>query len=193
MLIGQKVILEEIDPANVEQLRQWRNDPSIRKYFREWRDISKDKQDCWYKDRGNNINQSHIYFQIMERMDNSNILAGSCGLHYIDWRLRSAEFGCFLAPEFIGQGLGKEALVLLFDYGFKECNFHKIWCEVYDNNTSINLYKKIGFKEEGILRDNYFHEGRYGNSTIMSILECEWREKYGDSVLWEVRGMEMNK
>ncbi|KKL78473.1 hypothetical protein LCGC14_2024540, partial [marine sediment metagenome] len=65
MLEGEKVILEEIDPENIEWVRQQRNDPEMRQYFREWKDISKDKQGRWYKDRGNNTNPNHVYFQIM--------------------------------------------------------------------------------------------------------------------------------
>jgi len=179
MLVGEKITLGEVDPENIEQLRMWRNDPSMRKFFREWKDISKDKQQQWYEERGNNTNPSHIYFQIKSK----NKLIGCCGLHYIDWRIRSVEFSIFLGVD-RGQGKGKEALVLMCDYAFKEVGVHKVWCEVYDNNPSVNLYKKVGFVEEGVLRDNYYHEGKYGNSIIMSVLENEWRAKYGDGVLW---------
>jgi len=194
MLVGKKVILEEVDPKNIEQMRVWRNDPNLRKYFREYKDISKDQQDRWYKERGNNMNPAHVYFQIMglpeldtsyplqHRIDN-RYLIGCCGLHYIDFRLRSGEFGVFLGTD-RGTGKGKEAIELLFDYGFKELNLHKIWAEVYDNNDSINLYRKIGLRDDGILRDNYFSEGKYGNSTMMSVLENEWRAQYGEAVLW---------
>ena len=73
-----------------------------------------------------------------------------------------------------GKGLGGEALFLLFDYGFREMNLHKIWCEVYDSNASVNLYRRLGFQDDGVLRDNYFHGGKYGNSIMMSVLEDEW-------------------
>jgi len=189
MLIGKKVILEEVDPENLEWLRQQRNDPEMRQYFREWKDISKDQQEWWYKDRGNNMNPNHVYFQIMQRTSagadgqgNTILgkhLAGCCGLHYVDWRIRSAEFGVFLSKETRGKGLGKEALFLLFDYGFREMNLHKIWCEVYDNNTSVNLYRKLGFRDDGVLRDNYFCNGSYGNSIMMSVLEDEWFDIHG--------------
>lgn len=180
MLSGNRVILEEIDSEYLEWLRQQRNDPELRQYFRAWKDISKDQQQVWYKERGNNTNLAHVYFQIMLKSNDgcsANDIIGCCGLHYIDWRLRSAEFGIFLAPYFQGCGYGKEALTMLCDFGFLEMNLHKIWCEVFDNNKAIGLYRKLGFKDEGVLRDNYFCNGRYGNSYVMSILEHEWKEK----------------
>lgn len=191
MLIGTKVILEEIDPINIEQMRVWRNDVSLRRYFREWKDISKEKQEQWYKDRGNNTNQEHVYFQIMSIPPYNNVasryLIGCCGLHYIDWRIRSAEFGIFLGKD-RGGGRGKEAMLLMFDFGFKEMNLHKIWCEVYDRNDAIGIYRHMGFKDEGVLRDSYFHEGKYGNSYVMSILENEWKDKHGEDPLWDMAG-----
>jgi len=195
MIAGKKVILREIEPEDIEWLREQRNKHEMRKYFREWKDISQDQQKKWYASRGNNSDPNHVYFKVLARdfkVSESTIpahLVGCCGLHYIDWRMRSAEFGVFLSEEARGIGVGKETLLLLFDYGFKEMNLHKIWCEVYDNNTSVELYRKLGFVDEGILRDNYFSEGKYGNSHVLSVLEDEWRVKHGPAPLWEVEGI----
>lgn len=176
MLKGDKVVLDAIDPNDIEWMRKQRNDQELRKYFREWKDISKDQQNEWYKARGNNSDDSHVYFRIARH---SGDLVGCCGLHYVDWRLRSAEFGVFVGLDFRGSGYGSEAIHLMFDYGFREMNLHKIYCEVYDNNKAIGVYKKIGFEEDGISRDSYFSNGKYGNSTMMSILEEEWFENNG--------------
>ena len=182
MLTGKKVILDVIDPEDIEWMRLQRNMPEMRQYFREWKEISKSQQEWWYKDRGNNTNPNHVYFKIMAinpEKKNQTKLVGCCGLHYVDWRLRAAEFGIFLSKEARGFGVGKEALWMLCDYGFREMNLHKIWCEVYDNNTSVELYRKLGFVDDGVLRDNYFNNGRYGNSIMMSLLEDEWFEANG--------------
>ena len=196
MIAGKKVILREIEPEDIEWLREQRNDPSMRRYFREWKDITKAKQEAWYESRGNNSDPNHVYFKILMKREGNHgevftRLVGCCGLHYVDWRLRSAEFGVFLSKEARGKGIAKEALQIMFDFGFKEMNLHKIWCEVYDNNTSVEFYRKLGFVDEGVLRDNYFCEGKYGNSIVMSILEHEWLEKYGDKPLWNIDGDEV--
>ena len=182
MLVGEKVILEDIDVDNLEKMRQWRNDPQLRQFFRCYKDISVNMQMDWFKERGNNSDSHHVYFQIMSKCsteEDSTMLKryfiGCCNLSYIDYRLRSAEFGIYIDPKEHGRGKGYDALKLMFSFGFDELNLHKIWCEVFDNNYSIGLYRKLGFKDEGILRDNYFHNGKYGNSIMMSILEDEWR------------------
>lgn len=53
-----------------------------------------------------------------------------------------------------GKGYGKEAMNLILDYGFNNLKLYKIQLNVLEfNNTAINLYEKIGFIREGILRE----------------------------------------
>lgn len=188
MIAGKKIVLKAIEENNIEWMRKQRNLPEMRKYYREWKEISKDQQRWWYTDRGNNMNQNHVYFEIHALNKNDyckeskyyvrgadESLIGCTGLHYVDWRLRSAEFGVFIAKDVKGKGLGVDALRTLFDYGFKEMNLHKIWAEVYNNNIALDVYTKgLGMKEDGVLRDSYFCDGKYGNSTMLSVLENEW-------------------
>ncbi len=187
MIRNDDVVLEEIDEKNLDQMRQWRNMPEMRRYFREWRDITVAKQIDWYNKTGNNSSPNNVHFQIMKydgNIDNRELI-GYCGLLNIDFRIRSAEFSVYLGSG-RGKGCGKKALLMLFDYGFKEINLHKIWCEVYDLNTAVEVYRKIGFVDEGILRDNQFCEGKYINSYRLSMLESEWKEKYGGDPLWKM-------
>jgi RimJ/RimL family protein N-acetyltransferase len=185
MLISKRLILEEIDPKNIEQLRQWRNDPSLRRYFREYRDISKDMQSKWYSGRGNNSDPEHIYFQIMERKLDSNgepiglerDLIGCCNLGYINYRLRSAEFGIYLAGS-QGKGFGKESLTMLLNFAFSDVNMHIVRAECYDFNNAIRLYRDgLGMKVDGKIRHSQFVEGEYVDSIMLSVTENEWFQK----------------
>lgn len=185
MLVSKRLILEEIAPENIEQLRQWRNDPSLRRYFREYRDISKDMQNKWYAERGNNSNPEHIYFQIMERKLDSNgepiglerELIGCCNLGYINYRLRSAEFGIYLAGS-QGKGFGRESLTMLLSFAFADINLHIVRAECYDFNNAIRLYKDgLGMKVDGKIRHSQFIEGEYVDSIMLSITENEWFQK----------------
>ena len=62
-------------------------------------------------------------------------------------------------------------LITLIKYGFNELNLNRIWCEVYSNNNSIHLYKKLGFKSEGILREHVYKNGNYLNSHMLGMLK----------------------
>lgn len=79
-----------------------------------------------------------------------------------------AEFGICIEKEYWGYGIGKVLLenVLMWadDIGIK-----KISLNVVETNTkAINLYKKYGFSEEGLLRNDRIHkDGKYYNTIIM--------------------------
>ena len=73
-----------------------------------------------------------------------------------------------------GKGFGSDALRQLCRYGFEYLNLNRIWCEVYSNNASLDMYRHIGFKDEGILRENYYSEGKYWDSHILSMLKRDY-------------------
>jgi len=171
---GKKVLLDSVDVEHIEQFRQWRNQPQLRKYFREYREISKYMQERWFEKIQSDKNQ--VNFSIKDK--NTDQLIGHCGLYYINWINRTGEFGIYIGEDsHRNGGFGADSLRCLIDYGFQDLNLNKIWCEVYDNNTSINVYKHLGFVFEGTMRENYYNEGKYWDSHIMSILKREWKGK----------------
>lgn len=70
--------------------------------------------------------------------------------------------GMGLLPDYRGKGLGSKLLSAVLDHS-KIFGLEKIELHVYTSNTSaINLYKKFGFEEEGLIKryrkldDQYF-------------------------------------
>jgi len=45
--MGEKVGLNTIEKSDLSQLRDWRNRPEFRKYFREYRELSMCDQEKW--------------------------------------------------------------------------------------------------------------------------------------------------
>ena len=171
MLEGNKVYLIKTQHSSIEQLRQWRNQPELRKYFREFREIGIEDQERWFHKIEKDPNQFN--FEIRDKKNKK--LVGHCGLHYISWTNRTAEFGIYIGDKtYRGRGYGSNALRTLIKYGFDELNMNRIWCEVYNNNDALPIYKHLGFVEEGILRQNYYSEGKYWDSHILSMLKEEF-------------------
>jgi UDP-4-amino-4,6-dideoxy-N-acetyl-beta-L-altrosamine N-acetyltransferase len=174
MIEGKKIVLESVDSDHLEQFRTWRNKPELRKYFREYREISDKMQQEWFSKITKSSNE--VNFSIKDKKTKQ--LIGHCGLYYINWPARSAEFGIYIGEvSHRNGGFGSDALRQLCGYGFDELNLNRIWCEVYSNNSSIGVYKHIGFVEEGILRESYFSEGKYWNSHMMSMLKVEYENQ----------------
>jgi RimJ/RimL family protein N-acetyltransferase len=73
------------------------------------------------------------------------------------------------------KGYAKESCKLLMAYGFNELCLNKIWTEIYEfDDKKRELYISLGFQQDGLLRQNYWHDGKWWNSRILSILCSEF-------------------
>ncbi len=175
MIRGEKIILDTVEEADLEQLRKWRNIPEFRKNFREYRDINADMQKKWYDSKVVNDNTT-LMFTIRDK--STNELLGCCGLCYINWVHRNSDLSLYIGKDesYIDkEGIAEESCKLLFDYGFKELGLKKIWTEIYEfDNAKLELYQKYGFKRDGILRSQYFYNGKWWNSYLLSLLNDEY-------------------
>lgn len=177
MITGKKTYLVAVNRESIEQLRTWRNNPELRKYFREHREISKEMQERWFTERVLN-NPCQVDFEIHD-IDTGKLI-GHCGLYYIDWINRNAEFTVYIGDmSYRNGGYGSDALRLLFEYGFSTLNLHRIWAEVYSNNGAIDIYRRLGFKDEGVKRQHHFETWQYLDCYMLGLLQNEWKELQG--------------
>lgn len=182
MIKGRNIYLTTIEEGDLEQLRLWRNLPEYRKHFREYREISSTMQRNWFEYTVNGDN-STIMFAI--RMLDTDELAGCCGLCYINWVHRHSDLSLYIGKngEYIDkEGIAEESCRLLFGYGFSELGLNKIWTEIYEfDSKKFELYKKFGFHEDGFLREQYFYEGRWWGSYMLSLLSHEFSAGFGST------------
>jgi len=72
-----------------------------------------------------------------------------------------------------GNMIGKELLFTMFDYPFRQLGANKIIVQVNTANTeSVNLAKRLGFTEEGMIKGAYLD----GDRIILTMTkdECKW-------------------
>ena len=171
MLKGDKIYLRSFQLEDKERTIKWKNDMAIRKMamyhpYPITKELEADLFDNILHDESN----KHIYFAICEK--ESDKMVGFISLRNINWVNRNCEFGIIIGKENArGKGFGKEATKLIIDYAFKYLNLHKISLNVLEENKpAINLYKNLGFKEEGILKEHFYWDGKYYGVIIMGLL-----------------------
>jgi len=174
MIRGKKVILQVPDKKHLELMLQWRNNPDFRQYYREYRVLNKNQQLKWWKRRVIK-DDSWQYFVVSPASEKDKII-GFVGLTYIHPIYKTAEYR--------GKGYGSDALRTVIKYGFEQLNLNRIWCEVYSNNKSVDVYRYLGFKDEGVLRQSVFKNGEYLDSYILSMLKEEYMNLM-DKDLWD--------
>src|SRR5207245_2612552 len=103
---------------------------------------------------------------------------GVAGLRDIDFKNRRAEFGISIGDRAAwGQGYGTEATQLIVNYAFGRLNLQRVYLHVLEyNERAVRCYLKVGFRKEGTLRQDHYHDGRYWDSHVMGILRHEWEQ-----------------
>jgi ribosomal-protein-alanine N-acetyltransferase len=102
-------------------------------------------------------------------------LVGKCG--YNEWHKehRRGDISYIVAREHWGQGLVREALGAILDYGFGPLRLHSVEAGVTPgNDASTRMLEKLGFRLEGHLRESFWAEDRFVDSLIYSLLERDW-------------------
>jgi RimJ/RimL family protein N-acetyltransferase len=101
---------------------------------------------------------------------------GYVALFHWSQRDRRAELGYVLARSHWGQSLMKEALPLVVRFGFEVMKLHRIEARIDPENTaSLRLAEGLGFKREGLLREDCIVGGRFRDTVSLGLLEHEVR------------------
>ena len=96
----------------------------------------------------------------------------------IDYINRSICVGGDIAEAYRGNGYSKIMYDMLLSLVFDYYNMHRAWLYVMENNTvALNLYKKVGFQEEGRQRKAIFRDGEYYDYIMMSMLVEEYEKR----------------
>lgn len=107
-----------------------------------------------------------------------NIVIGSCGFHSANKSFFSIEIGYELNHAFWGKNIAYEAVDAMLSYCFKN-NFPFLINRVsattsLDSVKSIKLLVKLGFTEEGVLRQFGYWKSAFHDVRLFSLLYSEW-------------------
>lgn len=103
----------------------------------------------------------------------SDIPIGVTG--FVDRGEGIAEVGFILAAEFHGRGFGSESLKDIARFAFEVQGYRKLTAVVTAGNVaSRSTLLKVGFLQEGTLRQNYFLHNRWQDDWIFGLLRNEF-------------------
>jgi [ribosomal protein S5]-alanine N-acetyltransferase len=110
----------------------------------------------------------------MERKADHRLI-GSCGLFKWNRTWGSCVIGYELASSAQGEGFMFEALSAILDWGFENMQLDRIEAQVHPENVaSIKLLQKLGFVQEGRLREAGFWLGRRHDLLAFGLLRREY-------------------
>lgn len=148
---------------------KWLNNPLANKYIGD--ELGKrttiKKQEKWFKNYQKD--SSKKFFTILFNKKP----VGLIGLSNISKQNRNADLFIVIGEDdYRGKGIAKEAMKWILDYGFNKLELHKINLGVIeDNKVAVNLYKRLGFKIEGKMIDEVYHNNKYYNFLSMALFK----------------------
>jgi RimJ/RimL family protein N-acetyltransferase len=176
MIHGKDVVLRAIESEDAGSYHQWINDEETNQWRGLFHPTSREEALAWIEQqrqkRPETLNLS---------IETNGEHVGFIGFRGVDARSRRAEIWIYIGSKaHWGQGLGRNAVQALCDYAYLQMNLHRIWLECNPEFSAVvRCYEKVGFKEEGRLRDGYYRDGKFRDTCIMALLRGDWEKLRG--------------
>ncbi|PWL30920.1 GNAT family protein [uncultured Roseivirga sp.] len=137
----------------------WMNDTEVNKYLESGGDYTLEKLSNFLKQ----VESNPILFWAIVIKDSQKHI-GNIKIDPISHRNRVGEYGILIGDkEEWGKGYAKEASQMVIDFCFSDkVDLRKITLGVVSENIdAIQLYMKLGFIQEGLLKIHAIHEGKW--------------------------------
>jgi RimJ/RimL family protein N-acetyltransferase len=174
MIEGKSVNLRAPEMDDLERNHRWINDCEVTRFLVARYPMSLAAEEGWMRNLiGKPMSYDGVFFAI-ETKDGRHI--GNTNLFNVLPEDRSAELGIMIGEKDCwSQGYGGDALRALLRFGFEEMNLHRIGLNTYAfNERGIACYRKVGFVDEGRIRERIYREGAYHDMLWMGVLRSEW-------------------
>jgi [ribosomal protein S5]-alanine N-acetyltransferase len=117
-------------------------------------------------------NNQGIRWGITLRSEGSVI--GTCGFHGWAKNHCKIEIGYELTPEYWQQGFMTEVIPKIIEFGFNNLGLNRIEAFVEPENIgSRKVLEKVGFREEGILKEHFYWRNRFVDNVLYALLKKE--------------------
>ena len=136
-----------------------------------------------------NITSSHQYFPIIyawlkQYADHNGLyagirfkgkLVGVISLNSIDWNNQQTSLGYYLGKGYEGKGIMTKTVQAILFYIFLHLHLHRVEvrCGVH-NKKSRAIPERLGFKQEGVIRDGEFLYDHYHDLVVYGMLSHDW-------------------
>lgn len=109
-------------------------------------------------------------------LKSENRVIGTCGYHGWMKHHFKAEIGYELTPDYWGKGFMTEAIQKVIEFGFREFGLNRIEAFVEPGNVnSRKVLEKVGFSEEGILKEHFYWRNQFVDTAIFALLKKNYQ------------------
>jgi ribosomal-protein-serine acetyltransferase len=102
-------------------------------------------------------------------------IVGVVGFRDVDWPNRATSIGYWLTEAAQGRGTMTEAVRALVDHALGRLQLNRVEIRAdVENQRSRAIPERLGFQQEGTLRQSVRVGGRYADQVVYSMLSADW-------------------
>lgn len=168
-LRGETVTLRPVEEADLVFCRDTVNQPEVWTAIEHSRPMNRLAEREWLEE----TTTSDEAIVVLICVDEEPV--GIVGLSDIDWRAGAADVGYLVAPDHWGNGYATEAVELLVGYALDTLRLNRVRAHVRAvNGASMRVLEKVGFTEDGVLREGDFVDGSHVDVHVFGLLADEF-------------------
>jgi RimJ/RimL family protein N-acetyltransferase len=156
--------------------RMFNNPELVRQLYSETvMPFSMDEEASFIESSVNPKSKENAYNFAIEKEDGA--LIGGCSYFSTSNKNRTCYVGISIYdPQLWGKGYGTAAMRKLLEFLFHERNMRKVLLNVFSfNKRAMASYKKLGFVEEGCLREQIYRDGKWHDEYVMALFAGDFR------------------
>ncbi len=117
--------------------------------------------------------ETDCFFAIYAKETNDFI--GTLRIGHIDWRVGRADIGILIGnKDYWGKGICADAVTVARKYAFQELSLRRLTGGAMSTNTAMcKCFARVGFKEEGRLRQHLLVSGEFADHVLFGLLKDE--------------------
>ena len=178
MIPGETINLRAVERHDVPLLHRWFNDPIVMDGWgwsapaRSMHTVAAQVEDWLARE---------IAFGRPEALVAESLAGDPIGLVIVRVdrpEARSVELSLLVDVDRWGQGFGADMLQTTLEACFDGWGVHRIGVRVEEGNErALALYRRLGFQEEGRLRQAAFRDGRHADVLLFAQLAADWASR----------------
>ena len=172
-MANKKWTLSPIKEEDLLLVLSWRNSPRIRMAMYTSQEISLNEHYAWFtRTQQPDYMGRHYLFYHQDRP------IGVTNLSSVSLANKRLEWGCYLGEENVLKESAMIMGILALDIAFFEMKMHKVCGAALANNLrSLQFQKRLGFREEGVLKEHIYQNGAFLDVFSLGYLKNEWQNK----------------
>lgn len=164
----ENIQVRSMEQDDLDMVLAWRNHPEVRRFMLTHHEITLAEHTQWFT----RLSKDHTRRLLI-------VQEYGCPIGYVQFCNVEpggvADWGFYARPE-AAKGTGRKLGATALDYAFDQLNLHKVCAQVIESNqASIRFHERLGFKPEGVLRDQKRVIDQYETLICFGMLANEWQ------------------